>query len=644
MDDVGDDKMNQLDREMEIWARYVYEDKLDPSVQPAVADSWKKCKAAGVNPNGGLGKRVNDEVFASIRTENITLIDTALPIMQSVFEIVKKTNFVMVLTDSVGYILETIGAEDLKDRIEDLRFVPGALWNNLDVGTNAISVALDYDTAIQMVGPEHYCRSHHSWTCSAAPIHGINGEVIGCLDMSGDAGSAHDHTLGLVLAAVYGIEGKLSILHSAELMRSALEASADAIILLNQAFCPIWMNSAATDLLGMELTALQDRDFREILPDIHWSALDKGERFFADDSRVRTSNGIRRCSAAITPSMDYGAETINVTLKKQKHLINSANKVNGNRAVYTFDDIYTRDPQMKKTLALAQKYAKYDGNILIQGESGTGKELIAQAIHNAGSRASGPFVAINCASIPRDFLESELFGYEAGALGASAEGNPGRFELAEHGTLFLDEITSLPLEFQSKLLRAVETHSIVRLGSGQELNLDIRIIASTNQKLEQAVSSGSLRQDLFYRLDVLRLEIPPLRERPGDIAYCAERFIERFNARSSETAKSMAPQFIEGLMKYDWPGNVRQLQNSIERAFYSSTEPVLTENSLRFAIHCAEPGPSHDYQRESGEILAALTVCGGDVEDAAEKLGVSRATLYRRLKKFGIDPKTVVHK
>lgn len=630
----------------EIWAEFIYEGKLDPRIQPPVADSWQKCRAYGVNPEGGCGTRVADAVFQSIKDANRTLIDTAMPIMHSVFEIVQRSHFMLVLTDAVGYILVSIGDEMIMSKTRDMRYVAGALWNSQSVGTNAISVALDYDTAIQMVGPEHYCRSHHGWTCSAAPIHGENGEVIGCINMSGDADKAHDHTLGLVLAAVYGIEGQMSLLRSREILRTALEVSADGIMLVGTDYHPIWGNSAALRLFGAEADALTRLDVRTLMPDIRWNSDEWNDnaKFFADDTRVLTRTGTVRCTAAITPAENFGTRTMNVTLKKQKHLIDSVNKMSGNRASYTFDDIYTRDMGMKKTIALARKYALYDGNILIEGDSGTGKELIAQAIHNAGSRAGGPFVAINCASIPRDLLETELFGYEAGAFpGSSGEGNPGRFELANRGTLFLDEISELPLEFQSKLLRAVETHCINRLGGGQDVQLDIRIITATSTRLEEAVTPGSFRRDLYFRLNVLKLEIPPLRERPGDISYCAGMFLERLNRSHPDMEKSFAPEFVAGLMKYDWPGNVRELQNGIERAFYSSVESILTEDSLRYVMPTAprkeEPEPR--LSGEAGEILAALTVAGGSVDAAAARLGVSRATLYRRLKKYGINPKVI---
>ena len=631
----------------EIWAKYVYEGELDESVNPYVAEGWKRCRAAGVNPIGGLGRRVDEEVFRSIREANAQLIDAAMPIMQSVFDIVRRTGFLMVLTDGAGYVLETMGDESIMTKTRDLRFIPGALWDNQSVGTNAISVALDYNTAIQMAGAEHYCRTHHGWTCSAAPIHGYDGEVIGFINMSGEADGVHDHTLAVVLAAAIGIEGKLSIQRNAELLRSALEGSADSIVLLGANFRPVWSNSAARRLLGMEDDELRALDFRTLLPDVDWAA--KGWMHggsFADDVRVTTRGGVVRCSAAITHADALGSRTLNVTLKKQKHLIASVNKLIGNRASYTFDDIFTADAEMRKTVTLAARYAHYDGNILIEGESGTGKELIAQAIHNAGSRASGPFVAVNCASLHRDMLDHELFGYEAGAspLGGDRGGSPGKFELAHGGTLFLDEISDIPIEFQAKLLRAVETHRITRVGGTQEIELDIRIIASTNRHLGALASSGAFRGDLYYRLNVLRLEIPPLRRRPGDIRICAERFLARLNSADPAQNKSMSQEFIDGLMSYDWPGNVRELQNGIERAYYATPENVLAAQSLPLAVgdiqhrdQAGQPGS------EAGEILSALTLCGGDVEKAAERLGVSRATLYRHIKRHSIDVKSLRH-
>lgn len=655
------------------WNKYIYEGILDDQLQPIVAASWKKCRRAGVDPHGGIGRRVDQKTFQSILQENRELLEVAIPIMQSVYEIVERSHFLLVLTDSLGYVLETAGDKTILEMTRDLRFEPGALWSDLEVGSNAIGIALDYDTAMQMVGPEHFCDTHHGWTCSAAPIHGTNGEVIGCINMSGDAGSPNPHTLGLVVAAAAGIENQLAGRESARLVRTALDASLESIILLDAGLRPIWANKAAEGMLGMPLSKLKQTDFCGLLPDVDWQQLQRWERasqFATHDTRLLVQGTTTYCSATISPTLESGVHTFTVNLRKQKYLIQSVNKVQGNRAAYTFDDIYAKDPRMKKTVALARKYARYEGCILIEGESGTGKELFAQAIHNASNRADGPFVAINCASLPRDLIESELFGYEKGAFtGALKEGNPGKFELANHGTLFLDEIGEMPLEFQAKLLRSVETLQIRRLGGSQEKRLNVRVIAATNRHLREAVEQGRFRQDLYYRLNVLQLTIPPLRERREDIAYCAQKFLSRLNERHPDMEKKMSQQFIRRLEGLNWPGNVRELQNGIERTFYACNGARILEEDIEQMVGRVEEAPqgelrsrpcdqgreglrqgARDQLREWPEeergvsqekalVIAALEAAEGNAGKAAERLGVSRATFYRRLQAYGVNAK-----
>lgn len=637
-----------LDILKEIWSRYIKTGELDKRINPIIAKSWEKCRQHGLDPMGGLGKRADEIVFRSILSENKDLLDTALPVMQSVYEIVEQSHFLLVLTDSVGYILETIGDPAVQEMSQDLRFLKGSLWSDLEVGSNAIGIALDYDTAIQTVGAEHYGRPHHNWTCSAAPIHGANGEVIGCLDLSGDVHSAHPHTLGLVVAAAFSIETMLIQLQSTRLMREALDGSEGSIILLNDQFRPIWLNQAAEKFLGLSMEGLEDQDFREMLPDVDWTQLqqwNQTEKYVTNDTRLLVKKCVYDCSAVITPTLEADNRIFTVTLKRQDHLIDSVNKVSGNRANYTFSSILAEDPLMRKTIQLAQKYARYDGIVLIEGESGTGKELFAQAIHNESSRCKGPFVAVNCASLPRDLIESELFGYEKGAFtGALREGNPGKFELANHGTLFLDEIGEMPLEFQAKLLRVVESLKVRRIGGTQERVLDVRIIAATNRSLHLESEQGRFRQDLYFRLNVLKLDIPPLRERPQDIIQCATAFLERFNQRYPKQRKEMSAEYIEALKEYNWPGNVRELQNSMERTFYSSSETVLTIEDFQYVVGKAQrfaktadnPASAGD---ERGRLMQMLQAAHGQVEVAARELGVSRATLYRMCKRYGIEPK-----
>ncbi len=637
----------------EIWENFVKTGETDERMNPIVEKSWRKCQRNGLDPMKGRGRRADEKVFQSIRAANKELLEISLPVMQSVYEIVKQSHFLLVLTDSVGYVLETIGDLAVQQMSKELEFVKGSLWSDLEVGTNAIGIALDYDTSIQMVGPEHYGLPHHKWTCSAAPIHGVNGEIIGCLDLSGDSNCAqpHTHTLGLVVAAAFSIETMIKQQHSARLMRKTLDSSENAIVLLNDTFCPIWLNQAAEKNFGLNMKLLENSDFREYMPDVDWTQLHHWEQerqYRTNDTRLLVGRHVYDCSATMSPTLDGDSRTFTVTLKRQEYLIASVNKVSGNRANYTFEHIYAQDPLMKKTVQLAQKFACYDGVVLIEGESGTGKELFAQAIHNESNRAKGPFVAINCASLPRDLIESELFGYEKGAFtGALKEGNPGKFELANSGTLFLDEIGEMPLEFQAKLLRAVESLRIRRLGGTQERKLDVRVIAATNRNLRVESEQGRFRQDLFYRLNVLKLDIPPLRERPLDIKGCAEIFLERFNERYPQQQKNMSKGYLDALMQYEWPGNVRELQNSIERTFYACNEDTLTPEDFCYVIGSTKLQPDSVSQTDTqtdtmyNEVVQALQGARGNIDEAAKDLQISRATFYRICKKCGVQPRKI---
>jgi len=247
--------------------------------------------------------------------------------------------------------------------------------------------------------------------------------------------------------------------------------------------------------------------------------------------------------------------------------------------------------------------------------------------------------------LPRDLVESELFGYEKGAFtGALKEGNPGKFELANHGTLFLDEIGEMPLEFQAKLLRAVETLQIRRLGGNQEKKLDVRVIAATNRNLRLEAEQGRFRQDLYYRLNVLKLNIPPLRERSQDIVYCAKEFLARFNRRYPDQHKEMSEGFLRAMEKYDWPGNVRELQNSIERTFYASGGNTFTKEDFCYVMSTGIPRDQDESagdQDERDKMLCSLQTAHGRVEEAALAMGVSRATFYRMCKRWGIEPKSM---
>lgn len=328
----------------------------------------------------------------------------------------------------------------------------------------------------------------------------------------------------------------------------------------------------------------------------------------------------------------------------------------GHVAKAHFDDIVGESPAIRSTIQTAQKYSRTDSNILLIGQSGTGKELFAQSIHNHSMRKDGPFVAVNCAAIPENLLESELFGYTAGAFtGAQKGGKPGYFELAHNGTLFLDEIGEIPLKFQAKLLRAIQEREIMRLGSDRTISVNIRIIAATNRNLEQLVREGEFREDLFYRLDVLRIEIPSLENRREDIPLLARGWLLK-HAPGTE----LSDDACRLLSQAEWNGNIRQLFNICERLSVlcsgsliagkdvrnvlptlpqepgSPALPLPAEPSLPPAapFRSAEEDIPKDSERET--ILKALEICRYSRSRAAALLGISRSTLWRKMKEFNL--------
>ena len=327
-------------------------------------------------------------------------------------------------------------------------------------------------------------------------------------------------------------------------------------------------------------------------------------------------------------------------------------KILGLSAEFSFDSIIGSSPAIREKIKLAKEYAHNPFNFLITGESGVGKELFAQSIHNCSANKKGPFVALNCASIPEGLIESELFGYVGGAFtGASKNGQVGKFELADGGTLFLDEIGELPYHFQSKLLRVLETWMVTRVGSSQEIPVNVRVIAATNRNLDKMVSEGLFRQDLYYRLQVLNIEIPPLRERGEDILLLAENFLNQFMDPDTGAVKILDAGTRKAMLAYDWPGNVRELRNVINRIAILSKERTVTRDVLEASIHSkgymlkpnVGEAPEDRLEKRRREVdvshanllREALDITGGNKKQAAELLGVSRKTFYRMLEKYG---------
>ncbi len=312
------------------------------------------------------------------------------------------------------------------------------------------------------------------------------------------------------------------------------------------------------------------------------------------------------------------------------------------KRVYQFRDIVGKNYKMQEIFELIRTVAGSDASVLILGESGTGKELIARAIHYSSPRAEKPFVSVSCSALPETFLESELFGYEKGAFTGAVKDKPGRFEEANRGTLFLDEVGDMKPETQLHLLRVLQEREIRRLGGTGVIKVDVRIISATNKDLERAVKEGSFREDLYYRLNVVTIHLPPLQERKDDIPLLAERFLMKYNIKNNKNLEGISPQAMALLVRYDWPGNVRELENVIERAVVITKHNIIQLEDLPSNIQSFQeskgikPETLKEVERE--HILHTLEQNKWNISKTSEVLGIDRSTLYKKIRQYGLSP------
>lgn len=318
------------------------------------------------------------------------------------------------------------------------------------------------------------------------------------------------------------------------------------------------------------------------------------------------------------------------------------------RGGFDMSEIIGNSRPMRDLVDMVAMVAPSEATVLIAGESGTGKELIARAIHYNSDRRNNPLVVVNCAAISESLLESELFGHEKGAFTGADRRREGRFKQADGGTIFLDEVGEMSKAMQAKLLRVIQEREIQRVGSEKTMNVDVRIISATNRDLKEEAASGNFREDLYYRLNVVSLEMPPLRKRPDDIPLLAQHFLGKYAEKNRKAVKGFSPQAMEMLLKFDWPGNVRELENAVERSVILLTGDYVTERELPMGLTedrpdstvpeplrqvADEPRPLEEVERDA--ILAALQASGGNKSETAKRLGINRKTLYKKLKSYG---------
>jgi sigma-54 dependent transcriptional regulator, acetoin dehydrogenase operon transcriptional activator AcoR len=631
----------------EMWKRFIFENELDEKLSPIVKDSWIRSKKWKVDPFQPYGhiKKINIERYRN-------LIDWSTPLMEGLYSIVKGSGFLVMLCNEKGQLLKSIGDPDTLEMAAKIGFIEGADWSEQMMGTNAIGTSIAIDQPVQIFAEEHYSRICQSWTCSAAPFHDSKGNIIGVLNVSGPYEKVHPHTLGMVVSAVKAIEYQLKLNENAEknmMMQRFLEATTnnmkESILIIDTEGKVIKANDQLKKLLCLDQSHLEGKRINEIFS--NESIISNKPVYLQNKElhlKVKPSRNIHHVMVDKIPIYkDKRWIGSMIMLKEIQKVRQFVNHLSGNQAKITFDDIIGQHPHFIQKLNEAKLAAATDSNVLILGESGTGKEMLAQAIHNASKRKNKPFIAINCGGIPRDLLGSELFGYVEGAFtGAKKGGSAGKFELADGGTLFLDEIGEMSLEMQVLLLRVIQEKEVMRIGGHKVIPVDVRIIAATNKNLREEVQKGSFREDLFFRLNVMPIPLPSLRERKEDIPLLVHHFIGKLCKKLNKPFPEIRPDFLEALIQYDWPGNIRELQNILERTLNRNTKPILSAKDLPEEVFQMFPEQKkeemlvHRDEIKKQSIIQALRLYNGNITKAAKHLGISRSTFYRQMKKFNI--------
>lgn len=624
---------------------------LNSKLTRIIQESWQRSKRNKIDPDRKQG-RVDRKRWQKSVEINKDFIETSLPLMEELYQFVKGTGFSVILCDRTGLLLKMIGDQETLEQAESISFVEGADWSEEEVGTNAIGTCIKEKIPLQVFSYEHYTKVCQEWTCSASPIFSSDGRLMGVLNMSGPFEKVHPHTLGMVVSAAKAVESLMNVKEKArrnDLMKSYLEATMNAlpsgILLVNQQGRIIQANKTLQDMLQLNEEDLLEKQLYEVfhnslfLDDSSLLTRIKDKEIFLKTEKVISGKHVLLNSKPVYQNeIRIGSVLSFQEIQKVRQLVN---KFTGNKARTTFQEIYGNHPLFTKSIREAIAASKSPSNVLLLGESGTGKDLFAQAIHNNSNRHSMPFIAINCGAIPRDLLGSELFGYAEGAFtGARKGGSPGKFELADGGTVFLDEIGEMPLDMQVLLLRVLQNKEITRIGDHKVIPVNVRVIAATNKNLKEEVQKGNFREDLYFRLNVLPIQIPSLRERKEDIPLLADYFLKIFNQKIARKIEQMSPSYLHALKQYQWPGNVRELQNVIERSMNRSTSEVLTVDFLPEEITGEPVKIKHAHSEVNKEsvqkqlLIDTIHACNFNYSKAAEKLGISRSTLYRRMEKY----------
>ncbi|KPB73295.1 Sigma-54 dependent transcriptional regulator [Pseudomonas syringae pv. maculicola str. M6] len=608
-------------------------------VRQVIWDSWHRSVSAGLDPKDGEYRFVTPADLEATLAANRVLIAAAAEVMRGLLAYNPRGH--INLTDAAGTTLYFCGL--------DLTPVGSRLLESVQ-GTNCTGLALAEDRLLYVLAEENFGNDlrRRRMHCAAAPIRDAQGRTLAMLTLTAEPGWFHFHTLGTVQAAAEAVSRHMALQALLEEQQTVLEVLNEGLVVLDERGCIKALNRYARQLFRVGRDLLGS-PFQRL-----------GRSELTDEILLRGGDGLRDldCTfelhdrshlACLVSVCSLGQGGRIVSLRENRRIREITRRIVGSQASYTFDTIQGSSRAIQDALHLGRIASRSDSTTLILGESGTGKELFAQAIHNASERCNGPFVAVNCGAIPRDLVQSELFGHVEGAFTGSARGgSAGKFELADGGTIFLDEIGDMSFDAQVSLLRVLQEGEVTRVGAKQSWQVNVRIIAATHRNLSQAVVDGAFREDLYYRLNVLNLTVPPLRMRREDVPVLAQHFLDRCARSLRKSVQGISPEALDMLCAYHWPGNVRELENIIERATnLALTERLQTTDlplEIKQRLRPSVPGRMPELQaapdlgtHEMNAIITALKATHGNIRLAAKQLNVSRGGLYNKMNRFGLS-------
>lgn len=649
----------QFDRLQRIWREFVETGNVnghhEEAVDPIIMQSWQRC-APLINPTGKpRHTTLTGTALASIKKAQAGLLTIAIPYMEDIHQFMEGAEAAILLADGTGCVLAVEGDAEAQRVVQEYNLGEGAFWSEGYLGTNAFGVALITAMPVQVVGAEHYFERYHQFTSTAAPIHDINGRIIGIIGIVTTIDKSTTHTLSLVMAVAHAITNQLQANlyleeanHRMMELNTILESINEGVIAWNAAGKINHVNAQAGELLGISPTSVMGHPLTEViqLPPIVEQAVKDGVELHDAEVSFEVNGHDRTIDAMVSlRALRHGEHLVGymAMMRPIEQVRRIVHQQVGSKATLKLEDVFSVSPTMRPVLRQARIAARGKAPVLLRGEGGVGKNHLARAIHNASTRADKPFLSINCRAIPRELLVSEFLGFEKDATHGD---RPSKFELANGGTLLLDRIESLSLETQSALLQVIETGTVMRLGSTRPIPVDVRVIAATMENLEDLVAEGNFVSHLYYRFGVFNFEMPPLRERTEDIPLLAEKFL----ARLTERHKSdywLDEKTLGVLCRYPWPGNVRELEMVLERAIHQSQNgrirvmdlPEVVRSGRVVTQQSPRPQPvltAAEAEREA--IIRAGWACQGRVTKMAEELKIGRTTLWRKMKRYNIDP------